>query len=62
MSTCYCGASAEYTDSLNPYSSDYCSSSFVSYIEKKILKGVPRKLKGHPIARALSEGKDSLGL
>jgi uncharacterized protein (TIGR00269 family) len=62
MTTCKCGALAEYSEPFNPYSPDYCSSCFLGYIEKKVLKGVPRSAKGHPIAVAVSGGKDSLVL
>ena len=62
MSTCNCGALAEYLDPFNPYSREFCASCFIDYVEKKILKGVPRRVRGHPIAVALSGGKDSLVL
>lgn len=62
MTTCNCGALAVYSDPFNPYSLEYCSSCFEGYIEKKILKGVSRRVRGHPIAVAVSGGKDSLVL
>jgi len=62
MTKCNCGALAVYSDAFNPYSHGYCSSCFINYIEKKILKGVPRRVRGHSIAVAVSGGKDSLTL
>ncbi len=53
---------AVYFDPFNPYSRHFCSSCFVKYIESKVLKRVPRKVRGHPIAVAVSGGKDSLAL
>jgi tRNA(Ile)-lysidine synthase TilS/MesJ len=34
----------------------------MKYVENKILKAIPRKVRGHPIAIAISGGKDSLAL
>ncbi len=62
MSTCTCGALVEHNDPFNPYSGNKCSSCFIGYIEKKILNGVPRRVRGHPILVAVSGGKDSLAL
>ena len=62
MTVCNCGALGEYKDPFNPYSLDYCSSCFSAYLEKKILRGVPRRVRGQHIAVAVSGGKDSLVL
>lgn len=62
MNHCQCGEKGVYRDPYNPYSKDYCASCFSTYLEKKFIKGFPRKIRGQSIAVAVSGGKDSMAL
>jgi len=62
MTFCNCGENSEYIDPFTPYSRNYCSICFSIYLEKKIIRGFPRVARGHPLAVAVSGGKDSITL
>ncbi len=54
---CICGLPGELEFPLT--SQYFCSSCFSRKVEKRILNQIPRYVRGHPIAVALSGGKDS---
>ena len=62
MTFCKCGEKSEYNDPFTPHQQNYCSTCFSSYLEKKMIRGFPRAARGHPIAIAVSGGKDSTTL
>jgi len=62
LTYCLCGAEASYKDPYVPFSHDYCPTCFVSYLEKKFVRGIPKAVRGHSIAIAVSGGKDSMAL
>jgi uncharacterized protein (TIGR00269 family) len=62
LALCFCGAEASYKDPYVPFSHDYCPTCFTKYLEKKFLRGIPKAVRGHSIAVAVSGGKDSMAL
>ena len=62
MTFCSCGKTSKYLDPFTPYPQNYCSNCFSDYLEKKIIRGFPRVARGHPLAVAVSGGKDSITL
>ena len=62
MNHCECGEKGVYRDPYHPYSKDYCTNCFSTYLEKKLIQGFPRKIRGRSVAVAVSGGKDSMAL
>ena len=62
MNHCECGETGVYRDPYNPYSKDYCANCFSTYLEKKLIQGFPRIIRGRSVAVAVSGGKDSMAL
>ncbi|MHA2278669.1 MAG: ATP-binding protein [Candidatus Kariarchaeaceae archaeon] len=62
MTFCKCGEKSEYIDPFTPHQQNYCSTCFSNYLEKKMIRGFPRAARVHPIAIAVSGGKDSTTL
>ena len=62
LALCFCGALGSYKDPFVPFSHDYCPSCFVDYLEKKFSRGIPKMVRGHSVAVAVSGGKDSMAL
>jgi tRNA 2-thiocytidine biosynthesis protein TtcA len=62
MTFCNCGETSKYLDPFTPHPQNYCSNCFSDYLEKKIIRGFPRGVRGQPLAVAVSGGKDSITL
>jgi uncharacterized protein (TIGR00269 family) len=62
MNFCVCGAEGEYQNQFSPHSHYYCDTCFLTLLTKKFLRGMPRVIRGHSLAIAVSGGKDSMAL